>query len=136
MLISSPEQLGFDFLLEKWHNCVAIQGAEMYSSSDFETIKDIVIAAVPSVESIFLFGSYAKGTAREQSDIDIAVLLEQELGWRERNSILNRLYGDAAQKGYNVDFLLKRADKFRDDSSLPTMSRVILREGRLLWTKN
>jgi predicted nucleotidyltransferase len=108
----------------------------MYSASDFETIKDIVIAAVPSVESIFLFGSYAKGTAREQSDIDIAVLLEQELGWRERNSILNRLYGDTAQKGYNVDFLLKRADKFRDDSSLPTMSRVILREGRLLWTKN
>ena len=37
-----------------------------------------------------LFGSYAKGTAREQSDI--AILLEHELGWRERNSILNRLY--------------------------------------------
>ena len=108
----------------------------MYSSSDFEKIKDIVIAAVPSVESIFPFGSYAKGTAREQSDIDIAILLDHELGWRERSSILNRLYGDAAQKGYNVDFLLKRADKFRDDSSLPTMSRVILREGRLLWTKN
>ena len=108
----------------------------MYSANDFETIKNIVIAAVPSVASIFLFGSYAKGTAREQSDIDIAVLLEDEPGWRERNSILNRLYGDTATKGYNVDFLLKRVDKFNDDSSLPTMSRIILREGRLLWTKN
>lgn len=78
----------------------------MYSASDFETTKNIVISAVPSVESIFLFGSYAKGTAREQSDIDLAVLLEDDLGWRERNSILNRLYGDTAQKGYNVDFLL------------------------------
>lgn len=108
----------------------------MYSTSDFETIKNIVISAVSLVKSIFLFGSYAKGTAREQSDIDIAVLLEHDLGWRERNSILNRLYSDTVQQGYNVDFLLKHADKFRDDSNLPTMSRVILREGRLLWTKN
>jgi predicted nucleotidyltransferase len=108
----------------------------MYSAGDFETIKDIVISAIPSVKSIFLFGSYAKGTAREQSDIDIAILLEHELGWRERNSILNRLYGDTAQKGYNVDFLLKSADKLHDDASLPTISRVILREGMLLWTKN
>ena len=60
----------------------------MFSTSDFETIKDIVISAVPSVESIFLFGSYAKGTAREQSDIDIAVLLEHELGWREVGKIM------------------------------------------------
>jgi predicted nucleotidyltransferase len=108
----------------------------MYSASDFETIKDIVISAVPSVRSIFLFGSYAKGTAREQSDIDIAVLLEHDMGWRERNNILNKLYGDTSQKGYSVDFLLKRADKFLNDSTLPTISRVILREGRLLWTKN
>lgn len=107
----------------------------MYSSSDFEVIKDIVIASTPSVESIFLFGSYAKGAAREQSDIDVAILLNQDLGWRERNLVLNRLYAATAQKGYNVDFLLKRADKFVADSLLPTMSRVIQREGRLLWKR-
>jgi predicted nucleotidyltransferase len=107
----------------------------MYSTSDFEAIKEIIISSVPSVESIFLFGSYAKGTAREQSDIDVAILLKDDLGWRERNSILNRLYGATAKIGYNVDFLLKRADKFREDSNLPTMSRVIQREGRLLWTR-
>jgi len=108
----------------------------VYSASDFEAIKEIIISAVPSVESIFLFSSYAKGTAREQSDIDVAILLKDDLGWRERNSILNRLYGATAQIGYNVDFLLKRADKFREDCNLPTMSRVIQREGRLLWTKS
>lgn len=108
----------------------------MYTSSDIEDIKEIVISAVPTVESIFLFGSYAKGTAREQSDIDVAIMLNQELGWRERNRILNRLYGAVAQKGYNVDFLFKRADKFQEESLLPTMSRVIRREGRLLWTRS
>jgi predicted nucleotidyltransferase len=108
----------------------------MYSASDFEVIKDIIVAEVPTAESIFLFGSYARGSAREQSDIDVAILLESDLGWRERNNILNRLYGATAEKGYNVDFLLRRADTFREDSSLPTMARIIQREGRILWTRS
>jgi predicted nucleotidyltransferase len=108
----------------------------MYSTRDFETIRDIIISAVPGVDSIFLFGSYAKDTAREQSDIDIAILLEREMNWRERKRILNRLYSDTSLRGYNVDFLFKLAEKYRSDSSLPTISRVISREGRLLWTKN
>ena len=109
----------------------------MYGSPDFERIKDLVISTIPMVESIFLFGSQAsRGTAHEQSDIDIAVLLERELQWRERNRFLNRLYSETAPKGYNVDFVLKSADKFRTQSELPTLSRVILRGGRLLWTKS
>ncbi|MEI6207418.1 MAG: nucleotidyltransferase domain-containing protein [Desulfuromonadales bacterium] len=108
----------------------------MYSSADFEIIKNVVISSVPLAESVYLFGSYAKGTAREQSDVDIAILLEHDLHWRERNVILNRLYSDMSQRGYNVDFVLKRADKFRTESELPTLSRVILREGKLLWTNN
>jgi len=108
----------------------------MYSSNDFEIIKNVVISTVPQAESVYLFGSYAKGTARDQSDIDIAVLLATDLHWRERNVLLNRLYCDMSQRGYNVDFVLKKTDKFREDSLLPTLSRVILREGKLLWTSN
>lgn len=107
----------------------------MFLTSDFDAIKDIVISTVPSVESIFLFGSYAKGTAKENSDIDVAILLRQDLCWQERKLVLNRLYSATSQKGYNVDFLFKRNDKFLVDSTLPTMSRVIQREGRLLWKR-
>ncbi len=108
----------------------------MYSAADFEIIKNVVISSIPTTESVYLFGSYAKGTAREQSDIDIAILLKHDLHWRERNAILNKLYCDMAQKGYMVDFVLKKAEKFRTESELPTLSRVILRDGRLLWTNN
>ncbi len=108
----------------------------MYSSADIDSIRDLVIAAVPSAERIYLFGSYAKGTAREQSDVDIAILLDTDLHWRTRNETLNRLYRDMAQKGYNVDFVLKRSDSFFNESELPTLSRVIRREGKLLWTNN
>jgi len=106
----------------------------MYSTADFEIIKNVVISSVSGAESVYLFGSYAKGTAGEQSDIDIAILLEHDLHWRERNAVLNRLYSDMSKKGYNVDFVMKKSDKFRSESELPTLSRVILREGKLLWT--
>jgi predicted nucleotidyltransferase len=96
----------------------------------------MVIASIPIAESVCLFGSYAKGTAREQSDIDIAILLEHDLHWRERNSILNHLYSTMAENGYNVDFVLKNAEKLRVERELPTLSRVILREGKLLWTNH
>ena len=105
----------------------------MYTSVEIDEIKDMVIAEVPRAERIYLFGSYARGTAREQSDLDIAVLMDADLNWRDRNDMLNRLYNGTAQKGYNVDFLLKRADLFFAESELPTLSRVILREGKLLW---
>jgi predicted nucleotidyltransferase len=108
----------------------------MYSSADFEIIKNMVIASIPVAESVYLFGSYARGAAREQSDIDIAILLEHDLHWRERNSILNHLYCSMAESGYNVDFVLKNAENFRIESELPTLSRVILREGKLLWTNH
>lgn len=108
----------------------------MYSSADFEIIKNMVVSSIPIAESVYLFGSYAKGTAREQSDIDIAVLLEHDLHWRERNTLLNRLYNDMSQRGYNVDFVFKMTDKFIAESTLPTLSRVILREGKLLWKNN
>lgn len=84
-------------------------------------------------DSVYLFGSYAKGTAQEGSDIDIAILLKRGLQWRERNALLNHLYSGMAQKGYNVDFVIKEADRFCAESELPTLSRVILREGKVLW---
>jgi len=108
----------------------------MYSSADFKIIKDVVVSTTPFAESVYLFGSYAKGTAQEQSNIDIAILLEHDIHWRERNDLLNRLYSDMSQRAYNVDFVLKKSDKFLTESTLPTLSRVILREGKLLWTNN
>ncbi len=108
----------------------------MYSYTDFEIIKDMVISSLPQAERIYLFGSYAKGTAREQSDVDIAILLGADLPWRSRNEVLNSMYRDTALTGYNVDFVFKRSDRFFAESDMPTLSRVILREGKLLWKNN
>jgi len=107
----------------------------MYSSDDIDNLTRIIINIVPNAVSIYLFGSYAKGIARDDSDIDIAVLLNSVPEWRERKNILNRIYNETGNLGYNVDFLLKAKESFDSEKLLPTLSRIIEREGKLLWTK-
>ena len=65
---------------------------------DFEAVKQLVESYAGDVRHIFpvdkvvLYGSYAKGTADEQSDIDICFFLES-FGEKRRIDILKELLG-------------------------------------------
>ncbi|TAN63257.1 nucleotidyltransferase domain-containing protein [bacterium] len=107
----------------------------MYTEKDFEAVKNIILKGVPSVSGIILFGSYARGTAKEESDMDILIILEKKYGWRERQIVLNGIYRDTARKGYLIDFVLQAKEEFEIDKKLPTTSKLIAEEGRLLWMK-
>ncbi len=107
----------------------------MYTSKDISNLTDIVLRQVNDVVRIYLFGSYAQGTARDDSDIDIAVLLKKMPDWRERKKILNHVYNETGAHNYNVDFIIKSEESFESEKKLPTLSRVIEREGKLLWIK-
>ena len=51
-------------------------------------------AAMP-VRQVILFGSYAKGTATEESDIDVAVVTDAPVDdWLESSATLYRIGGD------------------------------------------
>ena len=62
-------------------------------ATDFETIKKLVenyasdVKNVFPVEKVILFGSYAKGTADEQSDIDVCFFFNS-FGNKRRIDIL------------------------------------------------
>lgn len=107
----------------------------MYTEKDFEAVKDIILKDAVAVSGIILFGSYARGTAKEGSDMDILILLEKKYEWRERQAVLNGIYRDTARKGYLIDFLLKVKEEFDVEKKLPTISKKIADEGRLLWMK-
>ncbi|MCL5991346.1 MAG: nucleotidyltransferase domain-containing protein [Bacteroidetes bacterium] len=108
----------------------------MYSDSDFQNACFHFLRNIPTASSVILFGSYANGSANEKSDIDILILLDKDLEWKERHNVLNRIYNESGQNGYHIDFLLKTNNNFENDRVLPTLSRVVSREGRVLWTRN
>ncbi|GHU01904.1 hypothetical protein FACS1894147_02670 [Spirochaetia bacterium] len=91
-------------------------------------IKDTIVATVP-VEQIYLFGSYAYGTPREDSDLDIYVLLKDDVPYDNldaRIRIDEALYG---RKTIATDILTIKKSRFDYRRAAPTLERVVSRKG-------
>jgi len=107
----------------------------MYSTEDIEKIKELILFNVAKVEDIILFGSYARGTANQDSDMDFAVLIDSEIERKEKLLLLAKVRRSIAKLGYNADVLIKEKGVFMSEISLPTLAQVIQNEGKYLWTR-
>jgi len=54
--------------------------------NELEILKDIIVKIVPT-EQIYLFGSYAYGTPRENSDLDVYIVIKDNAPKRELDYI-------------------------------------------------
>ena len=100
--------------------------------NDLNVIIKSVLQAVPA-EAIYLFGSYAYGTPRTESDIDIYVVVPDNV------AELGELYADII--GYirknngrlDLDLLIGRSAAFNKRKNGPTLERVIAQKGAALY---
>jgi predicted nucleotidyltransferase len=91
---------------------------------DFEAIKSFLIEEL-AAELIYLFGSYAKGKERPDSDLDLAFLTSEEIDDYQRFLTAQKL---ASKLNIDVDLVdLKKAS---------TVFQVQIIQGRLLYSKN
>jgi len=65
------------------------------------TLKSL-LADLPGLELAFLFGSYASGTARPDSDVDLAVLFRQPISPELKQTLIESV---AAELGCAVDIV-------------------------------
>ncbi len=82
-------------------------------------------------ERIILFGSQARGTADERSDVDILVICSFE--GKRRHLMLQM---DRALRGLGLarDIMVLTPDEFERDRHIPgTIARPAWREGRVLY---
>jgi predicted nucleotidyltransferase len=108
----------------------------MYTSKDFSELEKIIKKHVPNLIALYLFGSYANGAAAEQSDIDIAIIVDEKPQWQERHRLLNLLWNEFGERRFRVDIIIKQESDFNKDKELPvTLSHTIATEGKLLWKK-
>lgn len=107
----------------------------MYTEKDFTAIKNIILRDIPDAVTVILFGSYARGEAQPESDMDFLILTNREYERMEKLKTLADLRWDIAQAGYNADVLLKEQKRHSADMLSPTLSRVINREGKIIWQK-
>lgn len=102
----------------------------MLSASQIsESVRRIVSAAQP--RKVILFGSYARGDAREDSDLDLLVV-ERDIV--SRGEEMARLRGLIGAIGVGVDVLVcseEEAEKKRDWCTSPIY--WAFREGKVLY---
>jgi len=86
---------------------------------------DTLVAALPGLQAVYLFGSHAQGTATENSDLDLAVLMDGNVDVVE----LWRLSGELAEiSGTDVDLINLR-------SASTIMQYQIITKGKRCWVK-
>jgi uncharacterized protein len=104
------------------------------------TLDDVVqaIRSVADPSAIVLFGSYARGTANDQSDIDLLVIRDRDFDQGEsRRRELGRIYrAVAATVSIPKDILLLTRHEFEDwRNTTNHPASEASREGRVLYGK-
>jgi predicted nucleotidyltransferase len=104
-------------------------------NEDIIRIKDSILNTVgDDCEKIILFGSYAQGTSRENSDYDFYVVLKD--GSEKPVLVLQNIYRQMCDTGYTpVDVLADYQSQFDWLSSQPTIERTILNTGMVLYDR-
>ncbi|MDD2717306.1 MAG: nucleotidyltransferase domain-containing protein [Candidatus Wallbacteria bacterium] len=85
-------------------------------------------------EQIILFGSWARGTADEKSDMDLLVIMP--VNGNRRKMVLEM---DRSLKGLGLarDIVILTRDEFETDREIPgTIARPAWLEGKLLYEKH
>jgi len=105
----------------------------MYGKKDLSKIIEIILKHVNDVEKIILFGSYARNEERNDSDIDILILVRSPLNRNSKLEWLTKTRWDVAKLGYKADFVIKSVKDYNKDIKNPTFSKTISLEGKMLW---
>ena len=97
---------------------------------EIELIKESILQTVPA-EAIYLFGSYAYGNPREDSDLDIYVVVPDGIG------DLSELYADIQgvirrKTLFPMDIIIGRSHVFNKRKHGPTMESTIAKRGELI----
>ena len=84
------------------------------------------------VVAIYLFGSRAKGTARQRSDWDVALVVRDRIqDWADESQRVGAVFYGGP---YSVDLHVFDVDEFEDDRDMPgTLPRAIARHGEILY---
>ncbi|MDR0307362.1 MAG: nucleotidyltransferase domain-containing protein [Chitinispirillales bacterium] len=97
--------------------------------SELEILKEIILEKVPT-EEIWLFGSYAYGTPRNDSDIDIYIVMKDDAKMREMDAMTEVNIGRTERKlRRSVDVLALRKNRFWDRANNATMEKKITEHG-------
>jgi len=96
--------------------------------NELDKLKNLIINAVP-VEQIYLFGSYAYGNPKKDSDLDLYVVLKDDIQMRDLDAGLQIRFAIARSQKMAVDIVAKKKKDFMNRLDDFTLERKVTRDG-------
>jgi len=96
--------------------------------AELDKLKELIVNAMP-VEQIYLFGSYAYGTPRKDSDLDLYVVLKDDNPLRDLDAGLQIRFAIDRKKSMPVDIIAKKKKDFISRLDDITLERKVNRDG-------
>ena len=95
----------------------------------FNSIKSLVTQAEPK-SKVILYGSYARGDQRKDSDIDLLILVDKKkVGWEDEKRITYPLYGWGFDIGKIISTLVITKKDWENKYCITPLYENIKREG-------
>ena len=98
-----------------------------------ELVDGILAIMKPSVVSIILYGSVARGTNTEESDVDVAILVKNEMD----AEMEDKLYDFVVDMNLKYDKVFSvidiNYDTFRKREGVTPFYQNVTKEGIVLW---
>lgn len=91
-------------------------------------IKKVVKGIEPQSE-IILFGSRARGDAKEESDWDLLILVPHEAGMKEEQKFRHKLFALELQFGQSISTLVKSKKEWESKFRITPLYQNIIQEG-------
>lgn len=110
--------------------------ADITNEKDKMELKSIItkILSVTEAEEIYLFGSFAYGEPKEDSDFDLCVLLAE--GEERPLKTVQRIYRVLAEMNVrSVDIIAETVSDFYRNSTVPALEKTIREKGIRLYQK-
>lgn len=117
-----------------WRKRAAYYKAACIKSQLEPLVKDLVDIYGESLESIILYGSYARGTQTEESDVDIALLIKDDSNIANEDRMIDCVAKYELEYSKVLSVVDIEAQKFHELEDILPYYKNILKEGIVLWT--
>lgn len=88
------------------------------------------------IEGVFLFGSYATGKVREDSDVDLVIISPdfEKLAFMDRLVLLSKLRKSKLTRSVPMDIIGYTPEEFENIDKESIIMRRAKREGKMIFT--
>lgn len=95
-------------------------------------IEELVYILGQNLDSIVLYGSYSRGEQTENSDVDIAIILKNEID-KVTDIIVDCVYKYELQTGKIISVIDINKNKFDEWHDIIPFYKNIMTDGIILW---